>query len=114
MDYEYGIDHFIRAHRTITPDTEREADAIFQHAEERGKLPDNYIVKAVVRCNQVDTFRMAACDWNVTIEYRAPFIEEQAKARIAAHLRNAHPYLSTQQIRNLLAVTHYNFRDFGR
>lgn len=112
--YTYGIDHVIEQARTITPASELEADQVFAHAEASKALPTGYIVRAVIRCNQLDTFRMVACDWRDRVELRRERVQAVARTRLGRHLQHAHPYLSRDQIGLLIRVIQFNFRDFGR
>jgi hypothetical protein len=115
--YTYGIDDVIKAARTITVESEQEADKVYAHAiatTERTPLPTGYIVKADIRCNQLDTFRMVACDYRAIIEARHEYIENTARINLRNHLHHAHPYLSRSQVRKLIGVIAFNFRDFGR
>lgn len=115
--YVYGIDDVIKAARTITIEGEQEADKVYAHARavsELHPLPAGYVVKADIRCNQLDTFRMVACDYHVTIETRHEYIENTARINMRNHLHHAHPYLSRGQVRRLVSIIHFNFRDFGR
>jgi len=112
--YEYGIDHIIKeAHRT-TPQAELLADEVFGHAQSSKALPTGYIVRAVIRCNQLDTFRMVACDWRDRVEVRRERVQAVSRARLGRHFQHAHPYLSRDQIAVLIRVISFNFRDFGR
>lgn len=112
--YQYGIDHIIEQARTITPASELEADQVFALAQSSKALPTGYIVKAIVRCNQLDTFRMVACDWRDRVELRRERVQAVSRTRLGRHLQHAHPYLSREQIGLLLRVISFNFRDFGR
>jgi len=111
----YAIDDMMKRARTITPDTEREAEEVFRHAKSiAGPLPVGYIVKAKVRCNQLDTFRGIACDYEVILELRHEDVDKKSRQLLASHLVNAHPYLSKRQIARVLHAVHVNLRDFGR
>jgi hypothetical protein len=115
--YEHGIDRLIRAARTITPESERAADEVFTHAKAvnaRHPIPTGYIVKADIRCNQLDSFRLVACDWQRHLEARRERIQTLARGQLRTHLVHAHPYLAAEQVRQLLAAIQFNFRDFGR
>lgn len=109
----YGIDDVIRRAKTITPESEIEASEVFTHAQDK-VLPVGYIVKAIVRCNQLDTFRMVACDWHIRLEMRREDVNAKALRELAAHLKHAHPYLGRHGRKRLLAATQTNLRDFGR
>jgi hypothetical protein len=116
-DYTYGMDEVVRAARTITIEGEKEADKVYAHARtvtELHPLPAGYVVKADIRCNQLDTFRMVACDYRKLIETRHEVIEDTARVNMRNHLHHAHPYLSRNQIRRLVRSIHFNFVDFGR
>lgn len=113
MDYEYGIDAPIRVAKTIDPASEAEAEEIYRTAVGH-VLPTAYVVRAIVRCNQLDTFRMIACDYSIRLEGRHETIEPRAKAALRVHLAHAHPYLPAWQRRQLVGATQINLRDFGR
>lgn len=113
--YEYGIDAPIKLARTITVESEKAADETFAVAQGmHHPLPTGYIVKAVVRCNQLDTFRMVACDYATTIERPREGIQRAARRALWDHFRHAHPYLGTNGMQALLSVVSFNFRDIGR
>lgn len=112
--YEYGMDAPMRYARTITVESEREADAVFAHAQELPGLPTGYIVRANLACNQVDSFRMNVCDWKQRLEVRRERVQALSRARLGVHLRIAHPYLSKGQTTRLLHAIQFNFRDVGR
>lgn len=112
--YTYGIDHIIKeAHRT-TPADELLADEVFAHAQAIKPLPTGYIVKAIIKCNQIDTFRMVACDWRARVETQRERVQAISQRRLADHLRHAHPYLSIAQRSLLVRVISFNFKDVGR
>lgn len=111
--YEYGMDEPISLARTITVESEQEAAETYAQAL-RKELPTAYVVRAVVRCNQLDTFRMIACDWSSRIEARRETIQARATTALRHHLRKAHPYLARDQVRQLVGATQFNFRDIGR
>lgn len=112
--YEYGIDAPIREARTVTIDSERQADEVYAQAQRLGPLPSGYVVRALIRCNQLDTFRMVACDWSATIETKSPVVQDQARRKLSEHLRHAHPYLDRAGRAVLIRAIHFNFRDIGR
>lgn len=109
-----SIDEAMKAARTITPETEAEADEVYRHAKTKSVLPVGYIVRARVRCNQLNTFTMIACDWSDDLEGRHETIEGRCLARLRTHLRHAHPYLGAGEARRVVHATHTNLRDFGR
>lgn len=117
QDYHPSLDDVIKAARTITPEGEKLNDQVYAHAlavTERHPLPAGYVVKADIRCNQLDTFRMVACDYHKVIEARHETIENTARIGMRNHLHHAHPYLSRNQVRRLVSLIHFNYRDFGR
>lgn len=113
-----GMDQIIAHVRGLgvltTPEREIENDHIFAHAEELPPLPTGYIVKAVVHCNQVDTFRMIACDFKTKIEGRRERIMTLSRRALDTHLRRAHPYLNREERVTLIKRISFNFRDVGR
>lgn len=114
QQYRYGIDDPIKAARTITVESELEADAVFAHAQAmKHPLPTGYITKARIACNQMDSFRMMVCDWQHVVEVRRENVQTIARVRLGQHLRKAHPYLSRDQVKLLLRVIQFNFRDVG-
>lgn len=111
-----GLD-LLLPHRlgAATPNSEREAQDVYDHAKaQKSPLPVGYIVKAVLRCNQLDTFRMLACDWSQTIEARHESVEATAKGLINTHLKHAHPYLASMQRAKIINATMINLSDYGR
>jgi hypothetical protein len=112
--YSYGIDGPMKAARTITVESEIEADEVFAHAQAIRPLPTAYKVRAVLACNQVDAFRMVVCDWHSEVEARKETIQTLSRRALRNHLGHAHPYLGGAQIRLLLRVIQFNFRDIGR
>jgi len=113
-DYAYGMDDIIKAAKTITVDSERNADEVFAHAQAIHPLPTAYKVRAEIRCNQLDTIRMVACDWHSRIETRKERVQGMARAQLREHLTHAHPYLGADQAAFLVRVIQFNFRDIGR
>lgn len=111
-DYEAGIDEPMRLARTITRESEVEAAEAFDLAK-RHPLPVGYIVKAVIRCNQLDPFRMIACDGSKTIEARREAITTLAHKWLGVHFKTAHPYMTREQRIGLHSAVHFNFRDIG-
>ena len=98
-----------------TPASEAEAEEVYRHAlAAKHPLPVGYVVRAKVSCNQLDTFRLVACDWVEWIEGRHEDIEAKSHLLLRAHLRQAHPYLDASQRRQLVGATVMNVRDFGR
>lgn len=112
--YTYGLDDPVRLSRTITPESERQADEVFTQAQRLGPLPSTYVVRADIRCNQLDTFRMVACDWVHRIETKATVVQGIARRELATHLRHAHPYLDRTQRAVVIRAISFNFRDIGR
>lgn len=112
--YRYGLDDPIRLSRTITPESERQAGEVFTQAQHLGPLPTGYTVRADIRCNQLDTFRMVACDWMQRVETKAMAVQDVARRELSTHLRHAHPYLDRVQRTVLIRAIAFNFRDIGR
>lgn len=118
-EYRPGLDEIIRSIRPFgiltTPQREIENDTTFAHAEAmKHPLPTGYKVKAIVHCNQLDTFRMIACDFNQKIESRRERIMTLCRRALSTHLIHAHPYLSESERRFLVQRISFNFRDVGR
>ncbi len=114
--YEYGLDSILRAARRTTPQAEREADEVFGLALAGRALPTGYVVRAVIRCNQINTFASPpiACDWRDRIEVRRERVESVSRARLVRHLKAAHPYLGRHGIKSVIGATSYTLRDVGR
>lgn len=112
-EYVAGIDEPMRLAKTITVESEKEADETYAVSQKHA-LPVGYIVKAVVRCNQLDPFRMVACDWSVTIESRRENVEMMCRRRLGLHFRHAHPYMTHENRVMLQQAVQMNFRDAGR
>lgn len=114
----HGLDELYRnAPKPITPDSEAFHEEVYQAAKAitaRHPLPVGYIVKAVVRCNQIDTFRHVACDFNMKVEVRHENVEASCRAILSSHLLHAHPHLSGAQRFQLVSAITYNFSDIGR
>ena len=115
MPLDYAIDDLMRRARTITPESEHEAEEVYRHARTyTSPLPVGYVVKAKVRCNQPDTIRQIACDYETVIECRHEDVDKKARQLLVTHLVHAHPYLSPRQRATVLHAVHVNLRDFGR
>lgn len=108
--YVYGLDEPTRQARTITVESEREANEIAD-AIKYESLPTAYVIKLVIRCNQLDTFRMIACDWQKIITSRHENAEGRARRLLGGHFRQAHPYLDSAQRRRLQHAVHFTMRD---
>lgn len=98
-----------------TPEQEVQNDATYAHALAMAHpLPVGYIVKAVLKCNQINTFTMSACEYRKVIETRKERVTALCRRALEAHLVDAHPYLDAMQRRVLRERISFNFRDVGR
>lgn len=112
----HGLDELLKnAPRPITPDTEAFHEEVFQHARAaRSPLPVGYVVKADIRCNQIDANRHVACDFIQKVEVRHESVEAVSRTVLSSHLLHAHPYLSGRERHRIVSAIHFNLSDFGR
>lgn len=98
----------------ISPESLREADAVYRHAVRSGAvLAPRKHARAVLRCNQLASDNRAACDWTRTIEDIGAEIQQKARRTIFAHLQRDHPYLTNAQRRSIIGNIYFSLRDIG-